>query len=105
MIIISSVVALLPLVVTYVNGGSFYHLLNTEKDIETDSTSSFLFNKKFYACDREESCTHVAKELETNSFVMVYGENDMKKLRKTDLIWAKIKQVRKSDKVINKGMN
>eukprot|EP00112_Aurelia_sp_Birch-Aquarium-sp1_P008367 Seg1919.5 transcript_id=Seg1919.5/GoldUCD/mRNA.D3Y31 product=Fucolectin-4 protein_id=Seg1919.5/GoldUCD/D3Y31 len=104
MISISSVVALLPLMVSFATGASFYHLLNAEEDIERGSTIGALFNKTFYECDREESCTHVAKLIEKNSFVMVYGEDEMKKLPKNAFIWVKVKQVRKAAKVASKDL-
>ena len=106
MMSISSVVVLLPLIMSFAAGGSFYHLLNAEEDTEKNSTTGTLFlNKKFYECDRDESCTHVTKLIETNSLMMVYGEDGTKKLPKTAIIWMKIKQVRKAPKIIKKGMN
>ena len=106
MISISSVVVLLPLIMSFAAGGSFYHLLNAKEDTEKSSTAGTLFfSKKFFECDREENCTHVANLIETDSLVMVYGEHEMKKLPINAFVWAKIKEVCKAPKIITKGMN
>ena len=73
---------------SYASSGSFYKLLNAEED--TFSATGTLFNEKFYQCDSEESCTHVAKLIDDNEFKMVYGNEALKNLPQAALIWAKV---------------
>ena len=70
-------------------GSHFQLIKNSGQQTEEQRKGPFL-QKTFFQCDREPNCTHVIQLDASEEYVMVHGEDALRKVTNARKVWKKM---------------
>ena len=85
----ATLLILLSRILAFAICGSHFKLIKISEQKTVEQRTGPFLHKTFFNCEREPKCTHVVQRDGSGEYVVVHGEDALKKITNTRNIWRK----------------